>query len=291
MFATSNKTAHVLHSTSTTTVDVSQLTPCNHEEADTRLFLHCRHAVMNGLKSLMISTVDSDVVVLAVHYFEQLQLNQLWIKFGVSKNKKFIAIHEMSTSLGPTICSGIPFFHAWTGSDTTSAFLEHGKKKHWNAWMELPRVSKTFAKLSTPSNLSDEDLKELEIYELQVFFRGRSEESIDEARKNLVFHQACPPKSLPPTSGALRQHALRSLLTAGHIWGQATVKHQVQIDPSNFGWKQDGNGKWEPFWTHLPPESKSIINKNCGCKNETCKGHCLCVKAKMNCMSLCACKV
>ena len=119
MNVTSNDTAHALHSTATT-VDVSLLTPCNHEEADTRVFLHCKHSAINGLKSLMISTVDSDVVVLAIHFFESLQL---WIKFGVSKNKKFIAIHEILKSLGPEICSGISFFHITTGSDTTSAFL------------------------------------------------------------------------------------------------------------------------------------------------------------------------
>ena len=58
MNVTSNDTAHALHSTATT-VDVSLLTPCNHEEADTRVFLHCKHSAINGLKSLMISTVHS----------------------------------------------------------------------------------------------------------------------------------------------------------------------------------------------------------------------------------------
>ena len=98
-------------------------------------------------------------------------------------------------------------------------------------------MSKTFAKLSTPSDLSDEDRKELEVFELQVDFRGRQEESIDEARKNLIFHQACRPECLPPTSAALKQHALRALLAAGHVLGQANIKNQVQVDPSNFGWK------------------------------------------------------
>ena len=91
-----------------------------------------------------------------------------------------ILAQPIAKSFGPKICSGISFFYAWTGSDTTSAFLEHGKKKHWNVWIKFPRVSKTFAKLSTPSDLSDEDRKELEVFELQVYFRGGQEESIDE---------------------------------------------------------------------------------------------------------------
>ena len=42
------------------------------------------------------------------------------------------------------------------------------KKKHWNVWMEFPRVSKTFAKLSTPSDLSNEGRKELEVLKVGV---------------------------------------------------------------------------------------------------------------------------
>ena len=83
MNVTSNDTAHALHSTATT-VDVSLLILCNHEEADTRVFLHCKHSAINGLKSLVISTVDSDVVVLAIHFFESLQLSQLCNRFVVS---------------------------------------------------------------------------------------------------------------------------------------------------------------------------------------------------------------
>ena len=265
------------------------LNPSNHEEADTRIFLHCNHASINGLKFAMISTVDSDVVVIAVHFFSELNLSELWIKFGVGKSKRFLAIHEIAQSLGADICSGLTFFHAWSGCDTTSAFENYGKKSHWKTWMVYPRVTSTFKKLSTPAVLDSEDCKELDIFTLQMYHPGRTEESLDEARKSLVFNEACPPEKLPPTSAALKQHALRSLLTGGHIWGQSTVKMQIQPDPCEFGWRKDEGGNWKVFWTPLEPATKSVINKNCGCK-KGCKGNCLCVKANMNCTSLCKCK-
>ena len=263
----------LLHSASISTFYMNPLTPSNHEEADKRIFLHCHHASINGLKFLMISTVDSDVVVLAVHFFNKLDLTQLWIKFGVGEHKQYIAVHEIVLSLGPEICAGITFFHAWSGCDTTSAFEHYGKKSHWKTWMEFPRIRKTFQKLSTPAQLDADDCKELNIFQLKVYHHGRPEENLDEARKNLVFNQACPPEKLPPTSAALKQHALRSLLTAGHVWGPSTVKMQNLADPKSYGWTQDASGKWKVFWTPLMPAIKSIINKNCGCKNNVCRGN------------------
>ena len=38
---------------------------CSHEQTDTCLFLHARHAVYEGHKSLMIDANDTDIVVIA----------------------------------------------------------------------------------------------------------------------------------------------------------------------------------------------------------------------------------
>jgi len=46
--------------------DLTSLTPCNHEEADSRMLLHASHAAQHGPHAILIRTVDTDVVVLAV---------------------------------------------------------------------------------------------------------------------------------------------------------------------------------------------------------------------------------
>ena len=46
--------------------DVSALALCSHEEADTRMFLHAKDAAEKGNRRIMLRTVDTDVVVLAV---------------------------------------------------------------------------------------------------------------------------------------------------------------------------------------------------------------------------------
>ena len=52
--------------------NTDRLQPCSHEEADTRMLLHVKDAMNCGFKSVMIRTVDTDVVVLAVSHFQDL---------------------------------------------------------------------------------------------------------------------------------------------------------------------------------------------------------------------------
>ena len=47
---------------SSNATDLTNLMPCTHEEADTRIMIHCKDAVLKGHRSITIRTVDSDVV-------------------------------------------------------------------------------------------------------------------------------------------------------------------------------------------------------------------------------------
>ena len=46
------------------------IAPCNHEEADSPIFLHARHAVEQGHTSLIIKASDTDVLVIAINVFQ-----------------------------------------------------------------------------------------------------------------------------------------------------------------------------------------------------------------------------
>ena len=46
--------------------DVHSLAPCSHEEADSCMMLHVAHAAKQGHHQVLVRTVDTDVVVLAV---------------------------------------------------------------------------------------------------------------------------------------------------------------------------------------------------------------------------------
>ena len=65
------------------------IAPCNQEEADTRIFLHVKHMSLNGCDKAMIQTVYTDVVMLAIYSFNELQLSELWIEFGTGIHKRW----------------------------------------------------------------------------------------------------------------------------------------------------------------------------------------------------------
>ena len=73
--------------------DLSALQPCNHEEVDTRLLLHALDASESGFQWLLILTVDTDVVVLALCHFFNLDLQELWIEIGTGKNRRCMRKH------------------------------------------------------------------------------------------------------------------------------------------------------------------------------------------------------
>ena len=47
--------------------DTEPLSPCNHEEADTRMFLHAKDAAINGSKSIMLIRSDTSLLLLVWH--------------------------------------------------------------------------------------------------------------------------------------------------------------------------------------------------------------------------------
>ena len=109
--------------------------PCNHEEADTRIFVHVNHATKCENKNIVIRTVDSDVVVLGVYAARLLDIH-LWIAFGTGKSFRYLAAHKISNALGEGRTKALPLFHALTGCDTASFFFMHGKKSVRNVFSD-----------------------------------------------------------------------------------------------------------------------------------------------------------
>ena len=132
--------------------DATALSPCSHEEADTRLILHAADAAARGMNRIVIKTVDTDVVVLAVANKQHMRCEELWIAFGSGKHFRYIATHEIAASLGPDKCSALPVFHAISGCDTTSSFAGKAKKTAWETWNSFPAVTAAFLELSLVSD-------------------------------------------------------------------------------------------------------------------------------------------
>jgi hypothetical protein len=118
-------------------INLEELSPCNHEEAYTRLFLHVKHAALAGYKVCMVNASDTDVLVIAVSVLPVLQdlgLEKLWMAFCQGQNLRWIPIHDVHSYIGIVKSREILFFHALTGYDVVSSF--RGKEKN-SAWQTL----------------------------------------------------------------------------------------------------------------------------------------------------------
>ena len=93
------------------------VSPCLHEEADTRIFVHARDAAIEGSKALVIKANDTDTVAIAVSVVPQLQeigIETLWTAFGHGVGMTWIPTHELLNVIGPARGTGIMYFHAFT---------------------------------------------------------------------------------------------------------------------------------------------------------------------------------
>jgi len=110
---------------------------CNHEEADTRIVVHIRHALERGAESVLVRTVDTDVVVILVGKFHDLlaynQRAKLWVAFGMEHHFSLMYVNKICSTLGESKSRAIPVFHTFTGCDCTSQFCGIGKKTAWRA--------------------------------------------------------------------------------------------------------------------------------------------------------------
>ena len=271
--------------------DVNSLAPCNQEEADTRMMLHVAHAAQHGHHQIQVRTVDTDVVVLAVMVVQKLPAgDELWVAFGTGKNYRYIAAHEIASSLGPEKTCALPMFHAITGYDTVSAFVGHGKKSAWATWNSLPELTDALLSLANaPTSLQEDTMHVIERCVLLVYDRTSKCKEVNKARKKL-FAKKSSVQNIPPTYAALEQHVKRSALQGGHVWGQALVPEPVLPPPTDWGWHRSDDGPYTPLWTTLPETPKTCYELvSCGCK-KGCRNRCKCNKASLECTGLCFCE-
>lgn len=271
-------------------VDKQGLAPCNHEEADTRIFVHAKHASLNGLKKILLRTVDTDVVVLAAAFFRELQVEELWIAYGVGKHLRYLSIHAIAASFTRQQCEGLPFFHALTGCDTVSYFSGKGKKTALLTWRSYPQATEVFRSLSSPQAvINEEQFRLLERFVVIMYSRTSPHDNVCNARKAMFSQGTKSIENIPPTQAALEQHVKRAHFQAGHVWGRSLVPLQELPSAADWGWHQTADEGWKPTWTSLPEASKACSELiRCGCKR-ACRGLCKCTKANLPCTSLCFC--
>lgn len=85
----------------------------DHEEADTRLLLHSRHA-SDAHNHIIIKSPDTDVFILCVAMQKTID-KKLYLMTGNANKFRVIDIAVISKSLGEDLCTSLPGFHAFSG--------------------------------------------------------------------------------------------------------------------------------------------------------------------------------
>ena len=73
-------------------ISLERLTHCNHERADTQIFLHSKHTAADGNNTIMNNANDTDVLVILVSVLlilRNLGVEKLWVTFGQEQKSGF----------------------------------------------------------------------------------------------------------------------------------------------------------------------------------------------------------
>ena len=122
----------------------SQTEQCNREEADTIIVVYIAHAIQQGSASSIVPTVDTDVLVVLIGKFLDLQQRKqnldLWVFFGVGKNLSNYSINALCASLGEMKSRGLPFFTALQAETQLLHFREKANSLPGRLDKHIPRL-------------------------------------------------------------------------------------------------------------------------------------------------------
>ena len=275
-------------------MDLTDLNPYGHEEADTGMFLRAKHAASHGHRKVLMRTVDSDIIIIAILLFRHLGFEQLWVGYGKGKYYTDVPIHTICNNLGDFKSQGLAFFQSLMGVDLTSAFRTIGRRTGRNVWEENPEFDQTFSQIvSDPSliTINSPQMQQIEKFVALCFSKKTTEYSINSARRKLFTVGLKTWDAIPPSLHALFQHVKRACYVTCFQWKLSLVKYPVYENPELWGWQWNERlQQFVPFWTELPDVSTGCrMLVGCGCK-VACRGRCNCSSNGQRCSALCACE-
>ena len=103
----------------------------SHEEADTKMILHCNDVAANSPESsvILVRSPDTDVFILLPRFVRHINQTVLF-DTGTGDKRRFVNVQAVAKDLGDEINLALVALHAFTGCDTTSAFVRESEAAH-----------------------------------------------------------------------------------------------------------------------------------------------------------------
>ena len=86
--------------------------------------------------TFVVSSRYTDVLPICISYFQTMQCQQLWIKSGTSKKRRYVPIGAVFNKVTKGSAGSLLAFHALTGCETTSCIAKRIKRSSWKIFKE-----------------------------------------------------------------------------------------------------------------------------------------------------------
>ena len=182
----------------------------------------------------MIQSPDTDVAVLSITHFEDLQCQELCIQTGVKDRLRSIPIHRLHSSLGQSLCKALPAFHALTGCDSTSALQGIRKTTALKILLKDNQFQYQPSHFGVGPAVGNESLVSSEAFFCSLYNCGGRLTKADEVRYLLFCQKKKESDELSLTSESL-SHLIKRANFQTHIWNKALVEMRNLPSPDGCG--------------------------------------------------------
>lgn len=267
--------------------EVEELATTGHEEADTRLAIHAKHAAANHPTVIVISE-DTDVFVILLGIHCQIG-EQILLRRGKINQIRLIDITKLGTVLGKEICEALVGVHAWTGCDSVSSFAGKGKVKAFNMIRNNVQFRDTFVLLGQQWSVSDELFDAIQRFTCSMYCRNTKAKGVNELRYDMFCAKNGDVSSgqLPPCEDALLQHTKRANYQAA-IWRRSLQNMLDLPDPyKGHGWHLS-DGSIAIQWLTVAPAPDVVLSlMACKCPRVCVGDSCICIMNGLPCTPAC----
>ncbi|XP_078728559.1 uncharacterized protein LOC144944341 isoform X1 [Lampetra fluviatilis] len=257
-----------------------------HEEADTCLLLHALHAANVGSKAVIITAVDTDVMVLCLGFQKDITC-PIYQKCGTQNRTRFVDISKLARSLGDSICDSLIGLQAFAGCDTVSAFAGRGKLNALKMVRKNTSCQETFIRLGQSWNVSDELFQKIVQFTYRLYVANSSTGEMNELRYQLFCTKRGEVESsqLPPCKDCLFMHVQRANYQAA-IWKCCLQANPVVPSPAECGWTDD-DGKLAIYWMRSPLAPDVVLELlACKCVRSCKMPSCTCLPNGLTCTDM-----
>ena len=257
------------------------------EEADTRIFLHVKHAATR-YKTAIIVAEDTDVLILGLAFSGDIPC-ELFMKYGTQNRTRYINITKLSKILGNVACKAMIGLHAYTGCDSVSAFAGKGKVSGLNLMLKNASFQQLFCNFGKEWTLADVNLTTPHEFTCRLNARRSNVSSVNDMRYQLFRAKKGGIQSgqLPPCEDCLCLHAQRANYQAA-IWCRSLLASPDTPSPNGHGWTLRQDGSLAIKWMNGDPAPDAVLEfLACKCKKACKLPSCVCLANGMPCTDMC----